>query len=94
MQAGDRPGELDRPLAPGDRFGRRYATSNYGLLYTAKGTATGTWMPIFAVAIVFDVRAAVLALFVLKPLCARVLAVGSASAAQGSAVIRPVSVSR
>jgi len=54
----------------------------------------GTWMPIFLVAIVFDVTAAVLALFVLKPLCVRVLALGSPSAAAASAVTRPVSASR
>jgi OFA family oxalate/formate antiporter-like MFS transporter len=95
------------PAIAGDLFGRRYATTNYGLLYTAKGTAsllvplgswlkaaTGTWMPIFLVAIVFDVTAAVLALFVLKPLCARVVALGSASAAAASAPTRSVSASR
>jgi OFA family oxalate/formate antiporter-like MFS transporter len=95
------------PAIAGDLFGRRYATTNYGLLYTAKGTAsllvplgswlkvaTGTWLPIFLVAIVFDVTAAVLALFVLKPLCARVLALGSASAAAAAAATRSVSASR
>jgi MFS transporter, OFA family, oxalate/formate antiporter len=95
------------PAIAGDLFGRRYATTNYGLLYTAKGTAsllvplgswlkaaTGTWMPIFIVAIVFDVTAAVLALFVLKPLCVRVLALGSASAAAGSGITRPLSASK
>ena len=69
------------PAMSGDLFGRKFATTNYGLLYTAKGTAsllvplgnvlqtaTGSWMPIFAVAIAFDWIGAVLALFVLKPL--------------------------
>ncbi len=69
------------PAMSGDLFGRKFATSNYGLLYTAKGTAslliplgnvlqtaTGSWMPIFAVAIAFDWIGAVLALLVLKPL--------------------------
>src|SRR5262249_55111373 len=69
------------PAMSGDLFGRKFATTNYGLLYTAKGTAsllvplgnvlqtaTGSWMPIFAVAIAFDWIGAVLALLVLKPL--------------------------
>jgi OFA family oxalate/formate antiporter-like MFS transporter len=69
------------PALCGDLFGRRFATTNYGFLYTAKGTAsllvplgsllkdaTGSWMAIFVVAIVFDWAAALLALLVLKPL--------------------------
>jgi OFA family oxalate/formate antiporter-like MFS transporter len=81
------------PAISADLFGRRYATTNYGLLYTAKGTAsllvpmgswltavTGTWMPIFFVAIVFDTTAALLALFVLKPLRVRVLSFGGGPA--------------
>src|SRR5437773_5518879 len=52
------------PATCGDLFGRKFATTNYGLLYTAKGTASllaplgnvvkgapGTWMPIFILAI-------------------------------------------
>ena len=74
------------PATSGDLFGRKWATTNYGLLYTAKGTAsllvpygsylqalTGSWVPIFTVAIVFDFCAALLALFVLKPLRVRVV---------------------
>ncbi|HKW92652.1 MAG TPA: oxalate/formate MFS antiporter [Methylomirabilota bacterium] len=69
------------PAMSGDLFGRKFATTNYGLLYTAKGTAslliplgnvlkatTGSWMPIFILAIAFDWLGALLALFVLKPL--------------------------
>jgi len=69
------------PAICGDLFGRKFATANYGLLYTAKGTAallvplgnvlkatTGSWMPIFIAAIVFDWIGALLAFFVLKPL--------------------------
>src|SRR5438874_7941422 len=69
------------PATCGDLFGRKFATTNYGLLYTAKGTAsllvplgnvlkgaTGSWMPIFILAIAFDWIGAILALFVLKPL--------------------------
>jgi OFA family oxalate/formate antiporter-like MFS transporter len=69
------------PAMCGDLFGNKFATANYGLLYTAKGTAsllvplgnvlkaaTGSWMPIFIAAIVFDWIGALLAFFVLKPL--------------------------
>jgi len=69
------------PAMSGDLFGQKFATTNYGLLYTAKGTAsllvplgnvlqaaTGSWMPIFIVAITFDLIGALLALLVLKPL--------------------------
>jgi MFS transporter, OFA family, oxalate/formate antiporter len=69
------------PATCGDLFGRKFATTNYGLLYTAKGTAsllvpigsliagsTGRWYPIFMLAIAFDWIGALLAIFVLKPL--------------------------
>jgi MFS transporter, OFA family, oxalate/formate antiporter len=69
------------PATCGDLFGRKFATTNYGLLYTAKGTAallvpigsliagsTGNWYPIFMLAIALDWIGALLALFVLKPL--------------------------
>jgi OFA family oxalate/formate antiporter-like MFS transporter len=69
------------PAASGDLFGRTYATTNYGLLYTAKGAAavlaslgnrlhahTNSWVPVFAVMIAFDWAAALLALLVLRRL--------------------------
>lgn len=73
------------PAAIGDLFGPKYATTNYGLQYTAKGTAsifagagaawlvgiTGTWVPVLWVAIACDVIAAVLAFFWLRPLATR-----------------------
>lgn len=84
------------PATSGDLFGRKWATTNYGLLYTAKGTAsllvpygsylqglTGSWVPIFTVAIVFDFCAALLALFVLKPLRARVVSQAAIMAPAG-----------
>jgi OFA family oxalate/formate antiporter-like MFS transporter len=63
-----------------DTFGSRNATTNYGFLYIAQGVgsilggpvaaamrvATGSWMPVFGVAVAMDVVAALLALFVLK----------------------------
>ena len=72
------------PALSGDMFGRKFATTNYSLLYTAKGAAsllvalcdvlrthTGSWTPVFVVMIAADGIAALLALFVLRPLRAR-----------------------
>lgn len=75
------------PATCGDLFGKKFATTNYGLLYTAKGTASllvpvgsliagssGNWLPIFMLAVAFDWTSALLALLVLKPLRKRWLA--------------------
>ena len=64
-----------------DAYGTRYATTNAGLLYTAKGTAallvpwgnvlttmTGNWHAVFTIAVIMNVAAALLAIFVLKPM--------------------------
>jgi OFA family oxalate/formate antiporter-like MFS transporter len=64
-----------------DMFGSKYATTNAGLLYTAKGAAawivplasvlksyTGSWHAVFVVATVMNLAVALLALFVLKPM--------------------------
>jgi OFA family oxalate/formate antiporter-like MFS transporter len=72
------------PAACADLFGRHYATTNYGLLYTAKGLAallisglnrihaeTGSWVGVFALMIACDWLAALLAMLVLRPLRAR-----------------------
>lgn len=72
------------PALSGDLFGRKFATTNYAWLYTAKGAAallvagcnrlqadTGSWMLVFVLMIAFDWLAALLALFALKPLRAR-----------------------
>jgi oxalate/formate antiporter len=70
-----------------DTFGARFATKNYGCLYIAQGIgaifggplasllhdSTGTWTPVFVLAIGCDVVTAVLALAVLKPMRARYL---------------------
>jgi len=69
------------PAVSGDMFGRKFATTNYSLLYTAKGAAallialcnllrtqTGSWVPVFAIMIAADWIAALLALVVLRPL--------------------------
>jgi OFA family oxalate/formate antiporter-like MFS transporter len=64
-----------------DVYGSKYATTNAGLLYTAKGTAsllvplanvlmvaTGDWHAVFVVAAIMNAIAAVMALAVLRPL--------------------------
>lgn len=68
------------PSMSADFFGKRYASTNYALLYTAKGTAsifipfgsiwakTIGWQGVFTIAIVFDIIAALLAFFVLRRL--------------------------
>lgn len=74
------------PATCGDTFGASFATTNAGMLYTAKGTAAllvpiasviaaeNGWHAVFLIAIGFNVAAACLALFVLRPLRARFLA--------------------
>jgi len=69
------------PTTCTDCFGVKYATTNAGLLYTAKGTAallvplanllvmaTGGWKIAFIIASVLNLVAAVMALIVLKPM--------------------------
>jgi OFA family oxalate/formate antiporter-like MFS transporter len=77
------------PATCTDIYGREYATTNYGLLYTAKGTAallvplgnvlqqaTGSWAAVFVIAAVLNVVAALLAILVLKPIRSRAMAQG------------------
>jgi MFS transporter, OFA family, oxalate/formate antiporter len=73
-----------------DMYGKKFATTNYGMLYTAKGTAallvplgnvlydhTGkSWTAVFIVAAILNIVAAVTALVVLRPLRLRHLAKG------------------
>ncbi|WP_432260803.1 oxalate/formate MFS antiporter [Cupriavidus sp. TMH.W2] len=69
------------PATCGDTFGPKFAATNAGLLYTAKGTAallvpfssvittvTGSWHAVFMVASGMAALTAVMALFVLKPM--------------------------
>jgi len=69
------------PATCTDIYGRQFATTNYGMLYTAKGTAsllvplanvltsaTGSWHAVFYVAAIANIVAAVMALAVLRPL--------------------------
>jgi OFA family oxalate/formate antiporter-like MFS transporter len=71
------------PATAGDTFGSKFAAANNGMLYTAKGTGAllvpyaaliskaHGWSAVFAIAMTFNVTAAVLAVFVLKPMRAR-----------------------
>ncbi len=72
------------PATTRDHFGQKYATTNYGMLYTAKGTAsllvplasviavkTGGWSAVLAIAAAFNIVAAFMAMFVLRPMRAR-----------------------
>jgi len=74
--------------ATGDIFGSRYAATNNGIQYTAKGLAsifagwgaarlleaTGSWTPVLWAAVGCNLMAAVLAFFCLKPMVARITA--------------------
>jgi MFS transporter, OFA family, oxalate/formate antiporter len=68
------------PATTADVFGRKFCTTIYGMLYTAKGTASllvpigsiialsSGWSKVFIVSAILNFVAAVLALFVLKPM--------------------------
>ena len=70
------------PATVTDTFGAKFATTNTGLMYTAKGTASllvplanvlttasgGSWVPVFYTAASMNIVAAVLAILVLKPM--------------------------
>src|SRR5437868_6408251 len=77
------------PATCTDLYGKKYATTNYGMLYTAKGTAsllvplanvltsaTGSWHAVFYVAAILNILAALLALVVLKPMREKTMARG------------------
>jgi OFA family oxalate/formate antiporter-like MFS transporter len=69
------------PSTCADTFGSKYAASNAGMLYTAKGTAallvpfsslltaaTGNWHAVFIIASAMNAIAAIMAWFVLRPM--------------------------
>src|SRR5664279_2186412 len=68
------------PATSGDTFGVKFATTNNGMLYTAKGTASLLvplasivaasygWQAVFVIVVVLNATAALLALFVIKPM--------------------------
>jgi len=69
------------PATCTDIYGRKFATMNYGMLYTAKGTAsllvpfgnvltswTGSWTAVFVIAAILNIVAAITALALLRPM--------------------------
>lgn len=94
------------PAAVGDLFGRKYATTNYGFLYTAKGTASffsapvvayvaehfkgGDWTVIFYAMAACAAIAALMALFWLKPVTRRAVEGAREQAAPAGSVEKGV----
>jgi MFS family permease len=86
------------PAAIADVFGPKYVTTNYGIQYTAKGTAsifagwgaallverTGSWEPAFWVAVGCDLAAAGMAYAWLRPLAMKTVAASIGFAPLGS----------
>jgi MFS transporter, OFA family, oxalate/formate antiporter len=68
------------PATSGDTFGAKFATTNNGMLYTAKGTAallvplasivakSYGWQAVFVIAVALNATAALMAVFVIKPM--------------------------
>jgi MFS transporter, OFA family, oxalate/formate antiporter len=68
------------PATSGDTFGVKFATTNNGMLYTAKGTASLLvplasivsarygWQSVFVIAVALNATAALMALLVIKPI--------------------------
>jgi OFA family oxalate/formate antiporter-like MFS transporter len=68
------------PATSGDTFGAKFAATNNGMLYTAKGTAALLvplasliaehfgWQAVFVIAVALNALAALLALSVIKPM--------------------------
>jgi OFA family oxalate/formate antiporter-like MFS transporter len=85
------------PSTCGDTYGSRFATTNAGLLYTAKGTASlivpytsllaakGDWHTVFYLAAALNAAAAIMALAVLRPMRMRLMASDGAAAPASSA---------
>ena len=83
------------PSITGDLYGNKWATTNYGILYTAKGVATlfagpgaawlfsktGSWTKVFWAMIICDLVAAFMALLWLKPMAARIVRQSEGSSA-------------
>ena len=91
------------PATSGDTFGAKYATTNNGMLYTAKGTASLLvplasivataygWQAVFVIAVALNATAALMALFVIKPM-RRAFILGNETAADEAAAARDVKV--
>jgi MFS transporter, OFA family, oxalate/formate antiporter len=91
------------PAITGDLYGNKWATTNYGIVYTAKGMAaafagpgaawlylkTGSWNKVFWAMIICDLLAAFMAVLWLKPLARKVVR-GSAAAGTVPDIASPV----
>jgi MFS transporter, OFA family, oxalate/formate antiporter len=77
------------PTAIGDLFGSKYATTNYGIQYTAKGVASilagpgaailvalaaNSWLPVLWASVAANALAAALGFFYLRPLVKKLIA--------------------
>jgi OFA family oxalate/formate antiporter-like MFS transporter len=92
------------PSITADLYGRKWATTNYGIVYTAKGLATmfaapgaawlfektGSWTKVFWAMIICDILAAFMALLWLKPLAARTVKGTATAAAVGGGVTQAI----
>jgi MFS transporter, OFA family, oxalate/formate antiporter len=92
------------PSITADLFGKKWATTNYGVVYTAKGLATlfaapgaawlfektGSWTKVFWAMIACDLIAALMALFWLKPLAARTVKASESSTATVAVAPTPI----
>jgi OFA family oxalate/formate antiporter-like MFS transporter len=84
------------PATQGDTFGAKFAAANAGMLYTAKGMGalvvpfaaalalSAGWHVVFTIAMAFNLVAAALGLFVLKPMRARHFAATRAEVAKAA----------
>lgn len=84
------------PATSGDTFGVKFATTNNGMLYTAKGTASlfvpvasivaahYGWHAVFVIAVALNATAALMAVFVVKPM-RRAFILGSEASADATA---------
>jgi MFS transporter, OFA family, oxalate/formate antiporter len=85
------------PATSGDTFGVKFATTNNGMLYTAKGTASLLvplasivssnygWQAVFVIAVLLNATAALLAVFVIKPVRRAFILGNEASSTQTAA---------
>jgi MFS transporter, OFA family, oxalate/formate antiporter len=85
------------PATCGDTFGSKFATTNNGMLYTAKGTAallvpaasivaaSYGWQAVFVIAVALNATAALMALFVIKPMRRAFINGNEAAAAEETA---------
>ncbi|MCX7176111.1 MAG: oxalate/formate MFS antiporter [Proteobacteria bacterium] len=90
------------PATCGDAFGSKYAATNAGLLYTAKGTAsllvpltsmieaaTGSWQTVFFLASGMSAIASLMAIFVLKPMLLKHVTVTRSETASDNRLLNP-----